>query len=398
MPTAAKNIQFEQCQWQGLVVLDAPAAESCRSSRAGNQGATVLSSGKFYGGELPPVVRAVLTGISVGDHVASATFAEAFRNAVHLASPTRDVVLGSLMTAMMLRGPHADDIEALLRVALEVDFRPPPERISGSSRPVIVVAGSGKKGIRTLNVSTPASLVAAAAGASVVKIGSSATSSILGSRDLILALGLKAHRSVDGVRSDLAKCGFAFVAVEPQIPILDELYGGRFYAPNPFSFGLAALVSPVRGDLTVFGLSHPRVDVAAEVLSRFGQTEVEVMSTRLPNGYYLDEIGLAGEINWCRVRAGQASSIQTERANQISTNGLAAEMYAPDDSGEAIKQTQELLAGRGLDSHRAVVAVNAAHLLVVGGIATSFQEGRELAEEVLRRGLVVKNVLERVGV
>jgi anthranilate phosphoribosyltransferase len=134
---------------------------------------------------------------------------------------------------------------------------------------VLVLAGSGKKGRRTFNVSTPAALVAAAAGAQVIKVGSAATCSTLGSRDLVRALGLSEQRTAAGVRRALTGCGFAIVAVEPEIPVLDRLYGGRFHAPNPFSFGLAPLVSPVRGDFTVLGLSHPRVDVAAQVLSHF---------------------------------------------------------------------------------------------------------------------------------
>lgn len=210
--------------------------------------------------DAPAAVRSVLTRIAVGDRVSPRAFADAFTAAAELISPLRDVVLGSLMTAVMAGGPGADEVVALVHTALAVDTRAAAVTINGRDRPVLMVAGSGKKGLRTFNVSTPAAIVAAAAGAQVVKVGSAATSSVLGSRELVRALGLPERRTVTGVRADLAACGFAFVAIEPQIPILDGLYGGRFYAPNPFSFGLAPLVSPVRGDITVFGLAHPRVE------------------------------------------------------------------------------------------------------------------------------------------
>jgi anthranilate phosphoribosyltransferase len=342
--------------------------------------------------DLPTAVREVLTWIAVGDHVTSAAFADAFLATVDLPAPTRDVVLGSLMTAVMARGPRADDVEALLRRALSVDGRASAAVISGSDRPVLMLAGSGKKGVRTLNVSTPAGLVAAAAGARVIKVGSAATSSALGSRDLVRALGLREHRTPDGVRADLAVSGFAFVAIEPEIPVLDELYGGRFHAPNPFSFGLAPLASPVRGDVTVFGLSHPRVDVAARVLSRFGMHHIDVLSTRLPSGHYLDEIGPVGELRWCRVRNGEIGPVETEPASDVTTTGLPCDLPTSHGPDEAIKRTGELLAGGGLDSHRALVALNAAHLLVLSGIAASLADGKAMAEDILRSGAALANI------
>lgn len=346
----------------------------------------------FRHNDLPDSVRALLMSVAVGDHVASDVLADAFLATVELPAPTRDVVLGSLMTAAMARGPVADDVVALLGSALAVDGRKPAEVISGGDHPVLMLAGSGKKGVRTLNVSTPAALVAAAAGARVIKVGSAATSSALGSRDLVRALGMRENRTAEGVRADLDACGFAFVAIEPEIPILDELYGGRFHAPNPFSFGLAPLASPVRGDVTVFGLSHPRVDVAARVLSRFGMDHVDVLTTRLPTGHYLDEIGPAGEARWCRVRNGEVGPIEAEPADHLTTTDSPGVLPVPQGPEEAIERTGELLAGGGLDSHRAIVALNAAHLLVLGGIAASFQQGRDLADEVLRSGVALASI------
>jgi anthranilate phosphoribosyltransferase len=194
------------------------------------------------------------------------------------------------------------------------------------------------------------------------------------------------------VRAELAICGFAFVAIEPEIPILDHLYGGRFYAPNPFSFGLAPLASPVRGDITIFGLSHPRVQVAAEVLTRFGLADVDVLTTRLPGGFYLDEIGCAGEVRWCRVRDGQPGPVESQKARGLTKETFPPGSLSPRSPQEAIERTGDLLAGDGLDSHRALVSVNAAHLLVRSGITDSMDEGVALADDILRSGAALANV------
>ncbi|MPZ81975.1 MAG: hypothetical protein GEV28_16920 [Actinophytocola sp.] len=331
--------------------------------------------------ELPSAVHAVLAAFAVGNRISPLAFADAFRGAVGLAAPTRDVVLGSLMTAVMARGPVADDVVALLHAALDMDGATPRPVISGNDRPTIMLAGSGKKGVRTVNVSTPAALVAAAAGAQVIKVGSSATSSTLGSRDLVRALGLREQRTAAGVRAELAATGFAFVAVEPEIPALDRLYGGRFHVPNPFSFGLGALASPVRADVALFGLAHPRVDVAAETLARFGFAELDVVATRLPSGHYLDEIVPQGVRKWCSVRGGTVGPTMDD-----PTTDLYAEFSAlPTPSGpiQAVERTVELLAGQGIPSHRVLVATNAAHLLVLSGVAPSTSAGFAIADDIL---------------
>ena len=296
------------------------------------------------------------------------------------------------MTVVMMRGPVVVDVVALLQRALELDGRAVVPTISGDHRPVIVLAGSGKKGWPTLNVSTPAALIAAAAGAQVIKVGSAATSSALGSRDLVRALGLPEHRTAAGVSADLATCGFAFVAIEPEIPALDRLYGGRFHAPNPFSFGLAPLASPVRGDITVFGLSHPRVEVAARVLRQFGMANVDVLATRLASGHYLDEIGPTGEVRWCRVRDGQIGPVKVQMANELVARALSTEVPTPHGPEEAIERTGDLLAGHGLDGHQVLVSLNAAHLLVLSGIAASLRDGMALADDILRSGTALMNV------
>lgn len=343
--------------------------------------------------DLPAPIRMVLGRISVGDDVLPAQLSDAFQAISEVPAPTRDVVLGSLLTAVITRGPAADEVEVLLRSALAMDDHPAPTMLGGDGHRVLLLAGSGKKGVRTLNVSTPAALVAAAVGARVIKVGSAATSSTLGSRDLVRALGLREHRTATGVRADLDACGFAFVAIEPEIPALDSVYGGRFHAPNPFSFGLAPLASPVRGDVTIFGLAHPRVDVAAEVLSRFGMGDVDALSTRLPSGHYLDEIGMVGELRCCRVRGGVVGPVAVSAIEPETATGAAvAGLPAPCGSAEAVDRTADLLAGSGLDSHRAVVAVNSAFLLVRSGVTSSLVEGRELAEDALRSGTVLAKI------
>ncbi|WP_165759352.1 hypothetical protein [Mycobacterium decipiens] len=341
-------------------------------------------------GDVPVAVRSVLVKLALRERIPSTELGEAFAACLELPVPVRDVVMGSVMTAVMLTGPDVDAVETLLRIALSLDGLA-AEQIphEGINRPIIVLAGSGKKGERTLNVSTPAALLAAAAGAAVVKVGSTATSSALGSRDLMRSLGIIEDESTTEVQRSLQTCGFSFVAIEPRIPQLDQVYGSRFYAPNPFSFGLAALVSPVRGDLMLFGLAHPRVDVSAQVLYRFGLDNVDVISTRTAAGRYIDELGPAGQVLLARVDRGILSDAQAMPALSFTRRGFDEHLLpAPEDADTAVERTLDLLAGNGLASHRRVVTLNAGYLLTRSRITATLPDGIDLAEEVLRSGAV----------
>jgi hypothetical protein len=97
----------------------------------------------FVDADVPHAIRQVLTGIAVGADLSSQAFADAFDATVELEPPVRDVVLGSLLTAVMARGPAADHVEALLRRALAMDGREPAEVISGGDRPVSPATGMG---------------------------------------------------------------------------------------------------------------------------------------------------------------------------------------------------------------------------------------------------------------
>ncbi|WP_158632253.1 hypothetical protein [Micromonospora sp. Llam0] len=340
---------------------------------------------------LPKSLRKTLMEIAVGVRPKPEDLAEGFNSITDLRPPARDIVLGTLMTALMAGGPRVGDVVAFLRSALSLDRRPPPQEVRGAGRPVLTLAGSGKKGRRTLNVSTPAALVAAAAGAQIIKVGSAATSSALGSRELVHALGLPECRTAESVRDSLAASGIAFVAIEPEIPLLDGLYGGRFHAPNPFSFGLAPLASPVRGDITVFGLSHPRVDVAASVLGEFGMDQVEVLSSRLPTGEYLDEIAPVGHVLSCRVWQGRPGLVRRQPAHEL-VGAAGIDIPQPSGRGEAIERVGDLLAGGGLREHRVMVAANAGYLLVRSGIAASPSAGMAVADDILRSGAALANL------
>lgn len=313
---------------------------------------------------------------------------------------TRDILLSAFLTGLMVRGPSEDDIVELVEAALSMDRAPGVRLDCGGVPPLLVVAGSGKKGVRIINVSTPSCLVAASAGARVVKVGSAATSSLLGSWDLVKRLKISEANGPEDALASVRRHGFAFVSIEDQLPQVDRIYGGRFHAVNPFSFALPVLACPVRGDLIVYGLSHPRVDLAARVLARFGVRDAVIVTSRTVEGFFVDEVGIGVESLVCETRGGNTGRVETlSVAGHLRRSLDRMPLPTPSTPAQAYAWAVEALSGRGSQSHIEIIALNAAHLLVLSGIAPSLEQGYQEAWDVIHSGLALKKINDiQVGV
>src|SRR3989338_1779218 len=87
-------------------------------------------------------------------------------------SKTNDVQMGAILTGIMAKGPKKEEIIALLKSVFKLDKFNPRKRkkIKLPKGKILVGAiGSGKKGIKTMNISTPALLTAASLGVYTVK-------------------------------------------------------------------------------------------------------------------------------------------------------------------------------------------------------------------------------------
>src|SRR3989344_5083722 len=342
----------------------------------------------------------VLYRLNVGSKIDIELLELAFdRILLNSSSRKNDVQLSAILTGIMARGPKKEEIIALLKSVFKLDNFNPKERkkIKLPKGKILVGAiGSGKKGTKTMNISTPALLTAASLGAYTAKSVSSSTSSLTGSADFLRELGVNLNHSIKEMEKIIIKTRFGAFTIENLLPKFDSVYAKKFYAPHALSFGLAALVSPIKYDNFLYGLAHPNIDLAIDVLKKFGIEDVMVASTTNDDIHYLDEMGIYGITKIKGIQSGKVG--HTKEFNPIIELDLSR--YKPQDICEGrnkkdnIKLVIDVLRGKGEKAREDVICINAGTILYLAKKAKDLKEGYMISKRAIKEGLPFKKLLE----
>lgn len=302
---------------------------------------------------------------------------------------TRDVMLGSVLTGLLLRGPRLDEVEAAVRAATALDrdgwdFHQPP-----AGAKFVGYTGSGKKTFKTINLSSAAALVAAAGGAHVAKLGSRSASSKTGSRDFMDQVGAPTdsvpHQDMVGITAEI---GFGFFSIENRVPAFDRCYGGRFQAVHALSLAFPALLSPVVCPAYVYGLSHTEVGASAHLLSRLGLPDVTVINSGLGKAVQVDELIPGSTVRVCRIIGGDEQSAFNDEV-RIGAGSMPQDLRSltqHDDPRENVAAVVRILAGQDTSQARNAVALNAALLMRMSGAVPTIGSGIEKALTLIDAG------------
>ena len=144
----------------------------------------------------------------------------------------------------------------------------------GLSGPALDVVGTGGDRANTVNISTMAALVAAGAGARVVKHGNRAASSACGSADLVEALGVTLGLPGPAVVRCVEEAGIGFCFAPVYHPGMRHAGVPRreMGVPTAFNF-LGPLTNPARPTALAVGCADERMaPVMAAVLADRGDT------------------------------------------------------------------------------------------------------------------------------
>src|SRR6187455_3476085 len=208
--------------------------------------------------------------------------------------------IGGFLVALRLKGETVDEIagcaEAMREHVLPVE----------PSRPDLVdTAGTGGDGAHTLNISTAAALVAAAAGAGVAKHGNRAVSSASGSADVLEALGFELELAPERIARSVDELGFGFMFAPTHHPAMRHAAPVRRELATRTVFNvLGPLTNPAGARAQVIGVYAPElVRTVAEVVAELGADRAFVVHGHAG----IDELSPAGPNLVCEVRDGAVS-------------------------------------------------------------------------------------------
>jgi anthranilate phosphoribosyltransferase len=293
-----------------------------------------------------------------------------------------DVAIAAALTAMRCRGETAEEVAGFVKFAREVAVKV-PLRVEA-----IDTAGTGGDGAGTINLSTAAAVVAAAAGARVLKHGNRSASGLFGSADFVEAVGYNLEVGPEKAAEMVERIGFAFVFAPKYHPEFARVAPVRRQLPFRTVFNIVGpLANPGLVKRQLIGVSERRLlDVVGGVASMLLDTALVVY------GSVVDEVSTEGPTEVVEVRRGRA-----ERYVVTPEDFGVQKTPIPRASSREEAVALALAGLRG--EHReamVAIAVNASAALYVAGVARDFRDGYGLAVNAIREGAAYRKLMEAV--
>lgn len=242
------------------------------------------------------------------------------------------------------------------------------------------LVGTGGDRAHTVNISTMGAIVAAAAGAPIVKHGNRAASSSCGSADLLEKLGVVIDLEPRRTASVAEEVGITFCFAGLFHPAFRHTADARreLAIPTVFNF-LGPLTNPARPPAQAVGVSDPRMcPIVAGVLAERGTS---ALVFRGSDG--LDELTTTAPSTVWVVRAGTVSETGFDPADLGIARADAKDLQGADVDYNATV-ARKVLAGEPGPVRDAVLLNAAAALVAYQGLsAAESTTGRDTGESLL---------------
>jgi anthranilate phosphoribosyltransferase len=281
--------------------------------------------------------------------------------------------LAAFVIGLRSKGETVQELTGLADMMIE--FATPIE-IGG---PAVDVVGSGGDRSNTVNISTMAAIVAAAAGARVVKHGNRAASSACGAADVLEALGVVLDLTPEAQQQVVDQVGIGFLFAAHYHPALRHAAAPRreLGIPTTFNF-LGPLANPAQPISQAVGVADPRMaELMAGVFASRGNYGLV-----FHGGDGLDELTTTTRSTVWVYADGEVEQAELEPLNLGVPRASLQDLVGGDPVANA-HAVRELVAGQP-GPIRDIVVLNAAAALVAYAKPGSARLEEDFATELDR--------------
>lgn len=290
-----------------------------------------------------------------------------------------DVHIAALLAMIRTRGETFADIAGAARAFLAAG-RPFP--VTGEG--IMDTAGTGGDGANTINITTAASLTAAAGGVKMIKCGNRSVSSKSGSADVLEALNIPLDLDPDRAVRQFESSNFTFLfapAYNPAIAFVQQVR--KALGVSTLFNTMGPLLSPARPEFQIMGIANPKLgQVIAETMRELGRNRALVV-----HGAGTDEIAVHGDTEVWELKDGEITHY-TVTPEELGVERHSLEDLRGGNGAENAALMRATFAGEGPAAHRDAVAVTAGAMFYLYGIADSLAAGTEHAKQLLANGTV----------
>jgi len=299
-----------------------------------------------------------------------------------------DAQIAATLIALAAKGETVAELAGMASV-----LRARAVRVSSCHTAFIDTAGTGSSRAKTFNVSTAAAFVIAGAGLAVAKHGNRAASSKSGSADVLTALGVNVNALAKVSENCLNELGICFMFAPLYHGATARVAGIRRELGVHTTFNLLGpLSNPAGAPRQIIGVwREDLVALLANVLAALGTERAWVVHGE--DG--LDEITLAGKTLVAEAHEGSVKTFAIAPADFGLAVGTLDHLRGGDAEANA-RIIRDVLTGERRDEARALVVVNSAAALLVGGKAATLDDAARQAEESIDTGEALKKLEQLV--
>ncbi len=294
-----------------------------------------------------------------------------------LSNEATEAQISAFLVALQIKGSTVDELAGSVQA-----YRDRITPLSIADKNAIDTSGTGGDNLGTFNISTAASVVAAGAGAKVIKHGYHSVSSQCGSADVLKALGIKTELFPDEFYHVFDEVGLAFIFAPRYKPVARNFAGIRqnLGARTMINI-LDPLTKPALTKRQLIGVYDRKIlEVTAQVLREF-----EIFSGMVVAGENgLDEVNICGKTYVIEINGQEMQSYELT-PEELGMKKWPIESLRGGDVNTNKEIFLKILQGEQ-GGPRDVTIMNAAAALKVSGQVKNLQDGITRATEAIDSG------------